>query len=51
MDKVRVLHSDLKQRDGQQALQDFKDGKVKILSAQMLRHEDWTFQMLPCYQL
>lgn len=31
--EVRVLHSDLKQRDRQQALQDFKDGKVKILSA------------------
>ena len=30
---VRVLHADLKQRDRQQALQDFKDGKVKILSA------------------
>ena len=30
---VRVLHSDLKQRDRQAALQDFKDGKVKILSA------------------
>ena len=31
--EVRVLHSDLKQRDRQQALQDFKEGKVKILSA------------------
>ena len=31
--KVAVLHSDLKQRDRQKALQDFKDGKVKILSA------------------
>ena len=30
---VRVLHSDLKQRDRISALQDFKDGKVKILSA------------------
>ena len=30
---VRVLHSDLKQRDRMSALQDFKDGKVKILSA------------------
>ena len=30
---VRVLHSDLKQRDRIGALQDFKDGKVKILSA------------------
>lgn len=30
---VRVLHSDLKQRDRINALQDFKDGKVKILSA------------------
>ena len=30
---VRVLHSDLKQRDRQAALQDFKDGNVKILSA------------------
>ena len=30
---VRVLHSDLKQRDRMAALQDFKDGKVKILSA------------------
>ncbi len=27
------MHSDLKQRDRQQALQDFKEGKVKILSA------------------
>ncbi|MEK9634332.1 MAG: DEAD/DEAH box helicase [Opitutae bacterium] len=31
--EVRVLHSDLKQRDRMSALQDFKDGKVKILSA------------------
>ena len=31
--EVRVLHSDLKQRDRQQALQDFQEGKVKILSA------------------
>ena len=31
--EVRVLHSDMKQRDRQQALQDFKDGRVKILSA------------------
>lgn len=30
---VRVLHADLKQRDRMSALQDFKDGKVKILSA------------------
>ena len=30
---VRVLHSDLKQKDRMSALQDFKDGKVKILSA------------------
>lgn len=30
---VRVLHSDLRQRDRISALQDFKDGKVKILSA------------------
>ena len=30
---VRVLHSDLKQRDRMSALQDLKDGKVKILSA------------------
>ncbi len=30
---VRVLHADLKQRDRQQALQDFKNGNVKILSA------------------
>ena len=30
---VRILHSDLKQRDRISALQDFKDGKVKILSA------------------
>ncbi len=30
---VRVLHADLKQKDRMSALQDFKDGKVKILSA------------------
>ena len=30
---VRVLHSDLKQRDRMSALQEFKDGKVKILCA------------------
>ena len=30
---VRVLHSDLKQRDRMGALEDFKQGKVKILCA------------------
>ena len=30
---VRVLHSDLKQKDRMAALADFKNGKVKILSA------------------
>ena len=32
-ESVRVLHSDLKQRDRSKALEEFKDGKVKILCA------------------
>ena len=32
-ESVRVLHSDSKQRDRSKALEEFKDGKVKILCA------------------
>ena len=44
---VRVLHSDLKQRDRSKALDEFKNGEVKILVLLMSLLVAWIFQMLP----